>query len=500
MIIHIHRLLMKRKNLGRMTLAALVAAAFALCSPRGAYAIPSFARQTGLACASCHTVFPHLTPFGRFFKLHGYTMTSAKLIKALKVYFKNDTTMVKRVALQISHIPMVSVRIASRWNDQAGGGNLVPAGPVTAGQGFMSTPEGYGGNDALNIVAGSSLYIAGEITPNMGSFLEFGGVDDAGGSFGLGMFDLALVSNSQKLVGMDFVYGIRAEDGLGAGDPSNTVGTWGLNSTLMGLSTHNTLFDAGIAMMEGGELFGMLGNFNSGGLYASVGAYRPSVDQTMNSYLQGSLAGDGSFDGTNGAANGYLRLSYYLPPIGNNLYTEIGTFGYVGSLNMTATQLSALADPRYIDHYSDYGVDLQAQYIGGKNLVELFALFQDQKDGAFYGIDELTGFPGDGEAVSRQGLGVKADYYYDGTIGCYAKYLYQSSAQLKDINVSGGIIGASYFPWENVNLRLEEALYSRYNIGIAQYAPGAGLSARPTHTPPAASDFDVTAVKLEYLF
>ena len=35
---------------------------------------PSFARQTGQPCASCHTAFPELTPFGRRFKLGGYTM------------------------------------------------------------------------------------------------------------------------------------------------------------------------------------------------------------------------------------------------------------------------------------------------------------------------------------------------------------------------------------------------------------------------------------------
>ena len=42
-------------------------------SARDVYAVPSFARQTGLACSSCHTVFPELTSFGRAFKLHGYT-------------------------------------------------------------------------------------------------------------------------------------------------------------------------------------------------------------------------------------------------------------------------------------------------------------------------------------------------------------------------------------------------------------------------------------------
>jgi len=42
-----------------------------------AQAIPSFARQTGMKCNECHTVFPELTPFGRLFKLGGYTFSKS---------------------------------------------------------------------------------------------------------------------------------------------------------------------------------------------------------------------------------------------------------------------------------------------------------------------------------------------------------------------------------------------------------------------------------------
>src|ERR1700688_3264534 len=38
-----------------------------------AHALPSFARQPGHPCGTCHTSFPSLTPFGRRFKLLGYT-------------------------------------------------------------------------------------------------------------------------------------------------------------------------------------------------------------------------------------------------------------------------------------------------------------------------------------------------------------------------------------------------------------------------------------------
>ena len=41
-----------------------------------AFAVPSYSRQTGLPCASCHYAPPELTPFGRTFKLEGYTFTT----------------------------------------------------------------------------------------------------------------------------------------------------------------------------------------------------------------------------------------------------------------------------------------------------------------------------------------------------------------------------------------------------------------------------------------
>ena len=53
--------------------ASIVALSF-LGLPQAAQAVPSFARQTGLACEACHTVFPQLTPFGRVFKASGYTL------------------------------------------------------------------------------------------------------------------------------------------------------------------------------------------------------------------------------------------------------------------------------------------------------------------------------------------------------------------------------------------------------------------------------------------
>src|SRR5439155_7078406 len=44
-----------------------------------ANAVPSFARQTGQECIACHVSFPELTPYGRYFKLTGYTIGKAPI-------------------------------------------------------------------------------------------------------------------------------------------------------------------------------------------------------------------------------------------------------------------------------------------------------------------------------------------------------------------------------------------------------------------------------------
>ncbi|HKT32256.1 MAG TPA: cytochrome C, partial [Gammaproteobacteria bacterium] len=56
----------------------LIGASLLAITPQ-AGAVPSFARQTGLACNACHTVAPQLNAFGRYFKLHAYVLGPNKL-------------------------------------------------------------------------------------------------------------------------------------------------------------------------------------------------------------------------------------------------------------------------------------------------------------------------------------------------------------------------------------------------------------------------------------
>jgi hypothetical protein len=85
-----------------------------------AAAVPSFARQTGMACAACHTVFPELTPFGREFKLNGYVLDNIKQIKGI--------TIENRETLALNSIPPISVMLQISYTHT---GTALPDSAVT---------------------------------------------------------------------------------------------------------------------------------------------------------------------------------------------------------------------------------------------------------------------------------------------------------------------------------------------------------------------------------
>ena len=68
---------MKKILFSLATAALLIVGSFII--PQSSEAVPAFARQTGLACNSCHFQhFPTLNQFGRAFKAGGYTMVGGQ--------------------------------------------------------------------------------------------------------------------------------------------------------------------------------------------------------------------------------------------------------------------------------------------------------------------------------------------------------------------------------------------------------------------------------------
>jgi len=67
---------------------------------RSVYAVPSFARQTGLSCNVCHRNPPQLTAFGRNFKLKGYVLTD--ILVADKVGNTKELLLSKYIPLSVT--------------------------------------------------------------------------------------------------------------------------------------------------------------------------------------------------------------------------------------------------------------------------------------------------------------------------------------------------------------------------------------------------------------
>ena len=113
-------------------------ACFILLVPQEAQALPAFARQTGQNCVSCHAggQFPELTPYGRMFKMTGYTIGSR--------------------GIPLSFMGVVNY---AKVSDTSKSDN----------------PTGPGGDFEKNgkvLLSGASLFIAGKVTDNIGLFSQ----------------------------------------------------------------------------------------------------------------------------------------------------------------------------------------------------------------------------------------------------------------------------------------------------------------------------------------
>ena len=120
-------------------------------APR-AEALPSFARQTGQPCGTCHTDFAGLTPYGRRFKIGGYTYGGGEYRTAL--FPSSDDSTDSKEKKWVPPISMMA--IVGFTNTQA------PQPPPTA---RTST------NNNI-VVSPVSFFWGGAITDHIGAFAQ----------------------------------------------------------------------------------------------------------------------------------------------------------------------------------------------------------------------------------------------------------------------------------------------------------------------------------------
>jgi hypothetical protein len=156
-----------------------------------AYAVPAFAQQTGEPCTTCHigAFGPQLTPFGRAFKIGGYTQTGGEGLA--------------------SKIPLSAFVISSFTH-------------TNAGQAGGAAPHfGDNNNAAIDQV---SVFLAGRITDYAGGFVQgtYSGVDR---SFALDNTDIRLTT-PLSLGDSELRIGASLNNGPTVEDPFNSTPVW----------------------------------------------------------------------------------------------------------------------------------------------------------------------------------------------------------------------------------------------------------------------------------
>jgi hypothetical protein len=314
---------------------------------RPAQALPSFARQTGQPCGACHTDFAGLTPFGRRFKIGGYTYGGG--------------------AYRTTLFP--SAEDSGEQNEK----KWVPPISMMAIVGFTHTEadlppptDPYQPNN--NVVASPiSFFWGGAVTDHIGAFAQvtynavpaggFGG-DPFGHTWTWDNTDIRY-ADSTKVGNLDVTYGITANNSPTVQDPWNTTPAWGFPYAVSTLattsaSTHTIINGTFAAHVGSVGAYAYIDDT----VYLEASAYRTLDFNTQNDLDTDPFGALGMFDGAP-----YWRAAFE-PHWGNNWF-EIGTFGMAANVHpFIAPGTTVTAVFPQTDKYTDVGFDTQYQYQG----------------------------------------------------------------------------------------------------------------------------------------
>ena len=434
-------------RLSMLALLAVLTLPMAL-APTKASALPSFARQTGQPCASCHSGFPQLTPFGRRFKIGGYTLEGGD-----------------------SKIPPFAAVLQSTFTEYARKLDA-PTGTYTA---VPPPNNGFKSNNNLDLAQQASLFYAGKVYGNVGAFVQATLSYDYGTAFGLDLTDIRYADTAQ-IGALDFIYGITLNNVPSVQDPWNTTPVW----RFPWIASSFALSPAASTMIES---FGSSQTVGVGGYVfahdlvyvelAGYGSLTPAAQTTLGSSPP-SLAY--TIDGV----APYWRVAIE-PNWGDNSLM-IGTFG------MAANILPNRTFGVGTDKITDVGVDTQYQWISDVHAITLRASYIYEKqllDATYYGLGASAN-----PSNWLSSLNVSATYVYDNMISLTGGFFrltgsadavaYANNANFSP-NSQGWIVDLAYmpfnhgapgpWPWANAKIGIQYNWWTRFDGGTSDIDP-----------------------------
>jgi hypothetical protein len=296
--------------------------ALAIVRPPAALAVPSYARQTGQTCATCHTAFPELTPYGRQFKLAGYTAGGTRCGDG------SDETDRTQIPLSVMAWPATFTHVASN----------------------LALPD----NNNQWAAGQFSLFVAGQLYCDVGAFAQMT-YSRPGNSFTWDNTDIRYAKTG-VIDGTSIVYGITANNNPTVQDVWNTIPAWSfpfITSQVAPTPAVAPLIQGGWAAQVGG-IGGYVWINNS--IYAEFTAYGDLPPRLLTDFAGSAAVANRFADSAP-----YWRLAYENTWGNNSLM--FGTFGMFADVQPTGGTpvplVSGVTDPTL-----DVGIDSQYQWIG----------------------------------------------------------------------------------------------------------------------------------------
>ena len=357
------------------------------------YALPAFARQTGQNCLACHAggQFPELTPYGRLFKLTGYTLGSRSI--PLSVMAVIDYTNVRN--------PKDST-------------------------GVKDSTDFYKNGTPIFDVA--SVFLAGKITDNLGLFAQATYANyDHQKTPGVGPYEGYFAPDNTELryadrfisPGNDLIVGAFANNNPSMQDVWNSSSAWGypyVGPTFALGAPAAPLLDGGLAQNAVGA--GVYAYWNKS-LYGELSVYK-----TANGPFGFLHPGDNSGIARIKDGAPYWRLAYT---------KEVGPHNFMVGTSGLAAEIYENNDVNQpTDRFRDYGLDAQYQYILDPHTVTAHISYIHEN--VDWGDHVALGYDNASDTVKQ--LKIKGAYVYNAKYG--ASLAYQQTTGSTDAGFFGG--------------------------------------------------------------
>ncbi len=400
-----------------------------------AHALPTFAAQTGQACAACHVgaYGPQLTPLGRAFKIGGYTQSGGEGWR--------------------SKVPLSAMVLGSVTNTA----RSIPREQVTP---HFGTNNNY----AFDQV---SIFIAGRLSDYNGGFMQLTYVP-IDNTYSLDNTDLRPFTTTFDIGERELRVGFTVNNNPTVQDPYNTTFAWGYpyvgsafaptpaaSPILAGAFAGNTIGYSAYAWWDKS-------------LYLEAGAYTTQSRWAMGRF--GSSLGPGTSHGM----MPYLRAAYEWN--WNRQSAHVGALFMQSDVNpATAARSSDGSNGR--DKFTDYAFDGSYSYLGdGTHIVTVQGIYTHESQhltgttAAFNAANE-TDF---GSRYALNDVRLNLSYWYQNTYGVTLGW-HKTWGPANPVLFAPGDVGGSNNSKPNSNAFMVEADWVPFGKADSWMQPYANL-------------------------